>query len=74
MDAMAEIHRIVTDHHQVAREWKARNGGKVLGYLNPDIPEELIYAAGILPVRILGSHEQEVITDPHLWNGFPYSL
>ncbi len=68
MKAMPEIHRIVTNRHEVAREWKARTGGQVLGYLSIDIPEELIYAAGILPVRILGSHEHEVITAPYVWN------
>ena len=66
--SMPEIHKIVTNRHAVAREWKAKTGGKVLGYFNIDLPEELIYAAGILPVRILGSHEPEVITDPHMWN------
>ncbi len=68
MEVMSEIHRVVTNHHEVAREWKAKTGGKVIGYLNIDIPEELIYAAGILPVRILGSHEPEVITNPYLWD------
>ncbi len=67
-EAHPEIHRIVTNRHQVAKEWKARTGGKVLGYFNTDLPEELIYAAGILPVRILGSHEPEVITDQYMWN------
>ena len=68
MKAMQEIQRIVTNRHEVAKEWKAKTEGKVFGYLSHDIPEELIYAAGVLPVRILGSHEPEVITDPYMWN------
>jgi benzoyl-CoA reductase subunit C len=68
MKAMQEIQRIVSHHHEVAKEWKTKTGGKVFGYLSHDIPEELIYAAGVLPVRILGSHEPEVITDPYMWN------
>ncbi len=68
MEAMQEIHRIVTNRHEVAKEWKAKTGGKVLGYLTSDLPEELIYAAGILPVRILGSHEPEVVTAPYVWD------
>ncbi len=68
MQAMQEVHRIVSQRHDVARAWKAGSGGKVIGYFNIDIPEELIYAAGILPVRILGSHEPEVVTDNYMWN------
>ncbi|MFC1532828.1 2-hydroxyacyl-CoA dehydratase [Thermodesulfobacteriota bacterium] len=68
MGTIPEINNIVTNRHDVARDWKVKTGGKVIGYLNIDLPEELIYAAGILPVRILGSHEPEVITDPHMWN------
>jgi benzoyl-CoA reductase subunit C len=68
MDTISEIHRIVNNRHDVAREWQAKTGGKVFGYLSINLPEELIYAAGILPVRILGSHEPQVITDPYMWN------
>ncbi len=37
-------------------DWK-NQGKKALGYLCSYVPEELIYAAGILPVRLLGSTE-----------------
>lgn len=33
------------------RQWKDR-GGKVIGYLCPNVPEELILAAGMLPYRL----------------------
>jgi len=36
-----------------ADAWKS-NGGKVMGYLCSYVPEEILFAAGILPVRILG--------------------
>ncbi len=36
-----------------AEAWKAK-GGKVVGYLCSYVPEEILLAAGILPVRILG--------------------
>ena len=68
MEVMSEIHGIVTNRHEVAKEWKAKTGGKVLGYLTIDFPEELIYAAGILPVRILGNHEPEIVTTPYVWD------
>ncbi len=55
---------------QYAKEWKHRTGGKVMGYFCTYVPEELIYAAGILPVRILGSHEVQDVTEPHIFAMF----
>ncbi|MHC4930952.1 MAG: 2-hydroxyacyl-CoA dehydratase [Planctomycetota bacterium] len=50
--------------HEYAREWKRKNGGKVLGYFCTYFPEEILYAAQALPVRIMGSHEQREVTEP----------
>jgi benzoyl-CoA reductase subunit C len=36
-----------------ADAWKA-NGGKVMGYLCSYVPEEILFAAGVLPMRVLG--------------------
>lgn len=55
------------NRHEYAREWRAKTGGEVLGYFCTYVPEELIYAAGVLPVRILGSHEAESVTEPHIF-------
>ncbi len=55
---------------QYAKEWKKRTGGKVIGYFCTYVPEELVYAAGILPVRILGSHEVQDVTEPHIFAMF----
>jgi benzoyl-CoA reductase subunit C len=52
--------------HDYAKEWKRKTGGKVLGYFCTYVPEEIFYAADILPVRILGSHEPQTITDSHI--------
>lgn len=38
-----------------ARAWKEATGGKVIGHLLPDVPEEIIHAAGALPVAIQGA-------------------
>ena len=56
-----------TNRHEYAKEWKTKTGGRVLGYFCTYAPEELIYAAGVLPVRILGSHEAESVTEPHIF-------
>ena len=55
---------------QYAREWKERTGGKIIGYFCTYAPEELMYAAGLLPVRILGSHEVQDVTEPHIFAMF----
>jgi len=38
-----------------ARQWKEETGGKVIGHLLPDVPEELLHAAGALPVAVEGA-------------------
>ncbi len=51
---------------EYARKWKQANGGKVVGHLLPDVPDEIIHAAGALPVGLEGarvgiSHAQALI-------------
>lgn len=42
-----------------AEEWR-RRGGKVVGVLTPDVPEEIIYATGMLPWRVAGTWRANV--------------
>jgi benzoyl-CoA reductase subunit C len=56
--------------HDYAKAWKERTGGKVIGYFCTYVPEEILYAAGVLPVRILGSHEPQDVTEPHIFGMF----
>jgi benzoyl-CoA reductase subunit C len=56
--------------HEYAREWKKKTGGKVMGYFCTYVPEEILYAGDILPVRILGSHEPQDLTEPHIFGMF----
>jgi benzoyl-CoA reductase subunit C len=58
------------NRHEYARAWKERTGGKVLGYFCTYLPEEIPYAAGVLPVRILGSHEPQDVTESHIFGMF----
>jgi len=54
--------------HKYAREWKKNHPkGKVVGYFCTYVPEEILYAADVLPVRILGSHEPQDVTEPHIF-------
>jgi benzoyl-CoA reductase subunit C len=58
---------IYSERHDYARAWKERTGGKVLGYFCTYVPEEILYAADVLPVRILGSHEPQDVTEAHIF-------
>ncbi len=58
------------NRHAYAKAWKERTGGKVLGYFCTYVPEEILHAAGVLPVRILGSHEPQDVTEPHIFGMF----
>ncbi len=50
--------RYARSHHEAVRQWKADTGRKVIGYLCCVVPEEIIYAAGALPVRIVGTSDE----------------
>ena len=63
MDTLQIIHNHVLNRHQYARDWKSRKAGRVIGYFCTYLPEEIIYAAGALPVRIFCSPQPQNITD-----------
>ena len=52
--------------HDYARDWKARTGGQVVATMCTYTAEELLIAAGMLPVRVLGAHEPQNVTEPHI--------
>ncbi|KYK20456.1 benzoyl-CoA reductase [Thermoplasmatales archaeon SG8-52-2] len=58
------------NRHNYAKQWKEKSGGKVIGYFCTYVPEEILYAADVLPVRVLGSHEPQDVTEPHIFAMF----
>ena len=58
---------LVESRHDYARAWKEKTGGKVLGWYEPYFPEEIAYAAGVLPVRILAKHEPDDVSDKWIY-------
>jgi benzoyl-CoA reductase subunit C len=58
------------NRHEYQKEWKDRTGGKIVGYFCTYVPEEIFYAFDVLPVRILGSHQIQDVTEPHLFAMF----
>ena len=56
--------------HDYARAWKQRTGGQVVATMCTYTPEEILIAAGMLPVRVLGAHEPQNVTEPHIFGMF----
>ncbi len=68
-----EFNRYRQARHQETIRLKKETGKKVIGVFCCNVPEELIHAAGMLPVRILGEHEDTTEADLHLpTNVCPY--
>lgn len=64
-----EFQQWYEERHSYAKAWKENNpDGKVVGYFCTYVPEEIIYAAHILPVRIFGGHETPVLATPHMFD------
>jgi benzoyl-CoA reductase subunit C len=57
----------IDNRHEYAKAWKEKTGNRVVGYFCTYVPEEILYAADILPVRILGSHEPPTVTEPYIF-------
>jgi len=56
--------------HDYARSWKTRTGGTIVATMCTYTPEEILIAAGMLPVRVLGAHEPQNVTEPHIFGMF----
>ncbi|MBT4640742.1 MAG: 2-hydroxyacyl-CoA dehydratase, partial [Deltaproteobacteria bacterium] len=44
---------------QAAQKWK-ESGKKIIGSTDANVPEEVIYAAGMLPWRLTGTRDQDI--------------
>ena len=51
---LTQIKRYYQQRDLAPRDWKSR-GRKVVGYICNSVPEELIWAAGMMPVRLTGT-------------------
>ena len=59
----SEFEAIVSDRYGHARELKERTQKQIFGYLCSYVPEEIIYAAGAVPTRILSSEEPPTLSE-----------
>ena len=66
-----DFKRIYETRHEYIKGWKEKHPDrKIMGYMCTYMPEEIIYAANVLPVRILGGHEPQNVTEPHILGMF----
>jgi benzoyl-CoA reductase subunit C len=65
MELLERFGALISADNKFIREWKSRKK-PVLGYSCSYTPEEIIHAAGILPIRVLGSLEPPKLADIYL--------
>lgn len=61
----SEFYESYSKRHELAEGWKEAGKG-IIGYFCNYTPEELIYASGMIPVRIRGTAENIALADAHL--------
>jgi benzoyl-CoA reductase subunit C len=60
-----KFRQITQDTHEYARSLQGR-GRLLAGYMCTHVPEEILYAAGITPVRVLSAHESQAMTRSYI--------
>jgi len=65
MHALESFRNLLLTRHDVAKRWK-KQGKPVVGLTCTYTPEEIVYAANALPIRILGSLERTTLVDAYL--------
>jgi benzoyl-CoA reductase subunit C len=65
-DPWKPFREVLASPWEHARAWKENTGRKVIGHLLPDVPEEILHAAGALPVAIGGAGVQVSRAQAHI--------
>lgn len=60
-----KFRHITEDTHGYAKSLKEKDR-PLAGYMCTHVPEEILYAAGLVPVRILSSHESQAMTRSYI--------
>lgn len=66
MEKFTEFKNIATDPYAYCRKHKKETGKNIVGYTCSYTPEEIIWAAGALPLRLFGTDEGIHRADMHL--------
>ena len=65
-EVLEKFKQAAADPGREVQEWKQRTGGKAIGFLLTDVPEELLHAAGFFPFGICGGSARMELADAHL--------
>ena len=65
-NTIIERFRSITGNPQEYAQSLKVKGQLLAGYMCTHVPEEILYAAGIIPVRILSSHESQAMTRSYI--------
>jgi benzoyl-CoA reductase subunit C len=65
-DAIIERFRSIAENPQEYAKSLQRKGQLIAGYMCTHVPEEILYAAGMIPVRILTSHVSQAMTRSYM--------
>lgn len=65
-EALSPFEQVVADRHAWIRKYKKDSGKKIAGYFCDYVPEEILHAAGMVPVRISGGRGNVVAADRYL--------
>ncbi len=65
-DIYRECHRIVDDPVKYIKEEKVKSGGKYIGYTCIFPPEEILHAAGYIPIRIMGFSKKNINSEKYI--------
>ena len=63
---ITSFEEVVRNRHAYAREWKGRTGRDIVGYMCTYFPEEIVYAADMLPIRIISARKPVSEVDIHM--------
>ena len=69
-DILGVFRRFAKEPYQSLQDWKTAQGRKIIACMPMQIPEEIIHAAGALPVIIPESKEPITIATKHIQNFF----
>ncbi len=65
-DVLLRFSEICENRYELPKQLKAESGKRVFGYFCTYFPAELIHAAGMLPIRILGDRRKLLYTEAHM--------
>lgn len=65
-DVMKPFRDLVDNRHEWIENYKKETGKKIIGYFCDNTPEEVVHAAGMIPIRITGETGNVVETEKFL--------